>query len=87
MNPFTHRFRKPIPPRSDAPNATSEATARPDVGSQERAQPKAKPVTTEHKLDDILRRLGRIEKHLIDIRDSVELAPGQPRYVIEPPQF
>lgn len=46
-----------------------------------------KPITVEQKLDDIIRRLGRIEKHLIDVRDSVETTPGQPRYVIEPPQF
>lgn len=46
-----------------------------------------KPVTVEQKLDEIIRRLGRIEKHLIDVRDSVETTPGQPRYVIEPPQF
>lgn len=46
-----------------------------------------KPVTVEEKLDDIIRRLGRVEKHLIDVRDSVETTPGQPRYVIEPPQF
>ncbi|HEX8339356.1 MAG TPA: hypothetical protein VF624_00465 [Tepidisphaeraceae bacterium] len=46
-----------------------------------------KPVTVEQKLDDIIRRLGRIEKHLIDVRESVETTPGQPRYVIEPPQF
>ena len=46
-----------------------------------------KPVTVDEKLDDIIRRLGRVEKHLIDVRDSVETTPGQPRYVIEPPQF
>jgi len=48
---------------------------------------KPRPVTVEQKLDDILKRLGRIEKHLIDIRDNVELPPGQPRYVIERGQY
>ena len=32
---------------------------------------------------DFIKRLGRIEKHLIDIRDSLARDPGQPRYVID----
>lgn len=48
---------------------------------------KPRPITVEQKLDDIIKRLGRIEKHLIDIRDNIELPPGQPRYVIDRSQF
>jgi hypothetical protein len=49
--------------------------------------PKPRPLTTEAKLDDALKRLGRIEKHLIDIRDALHTEPGQPRYVIERNNF
>lgn len=31
---------------------------------------KPMPETTDGKLEDIIKRLGRIEKHLIDIRDD-----------------
>jgi hypothetical protein len=33
-------------------------------------EPHNEPVTIEEKLEDLRRRLGRIEKHLIDIRGS-----------------
>ena len=41
------------------------------------------PVTVEDKLADIIRRLGHIEKHLIDIREAVQPEPGKPQYVID----
>lgn len=41
------------------------------------------PTGIEGVLADVVKRLGRIEKHLIDIRDAVATDPGQPRYVID----
>ena len=38
-----------------------------------------KPVTVEEKLDDIIKRLGRVEKHLIDLKGNPP-PPGQMRY-------
>ena len=41
---------------------------------------KPMPETTDGKLEDIIRRLGRIEKHLIDVRDGrpAEHRPAEP---------
>lgn len=36
-------------------------------------EPRKQPVTIEEKLEDLRRRLGRIEKHLIDIRGTQSL--------------
>ena len=49
------------------------------------------PETTDGKLEDIIRRLGRVEKHLIDIRDGrsaggpAEVKPPKLKY--EPDEF
>jgi hypothetical protein len=40
-------------------------------------KPRVEPVTIEEKLEDIRRRLGRIEKHVIDIRGNRREAKRQ----------
>ncbi len=51
-------------------------------GSEARP-PRQMPTTIDGLLADVIKRLGRIEKHLIDIRDNVQTEPGRPRYVID----
>lgn len=53
---------------------------------------KPMPDTTDGKLEDIIKRLGRIEKHLIDIRDNrpAELKPErepEPKLKYDPDEF
>lgn len=52
------------------------------------------PETTDGKLEDIIRRLGRIEMHLIDIREGrrerpgeVKAAPAAPKLKYEQDEF
>lgn len=42
------------------------------------------PETTDGKLEEIIRRLGRVEKHLIDIRDGRSGRSGGPGEVRPP---
>lgn len=41
--------------------------------------PRPRPVTVDQKLDEIIKRLGRIEKHAIDLKGNPP-PPGQLRY-------
>ena len=45
-----------------------------------------KPVTVEEKLDDIIRRLGHVEKHLIDLKGNPP-PPGRLHYQPVPDGF
>lgn len=47
---------------------------------------KPMPATTEGKLEEIIRRLGRIEKHLIDLKGNPP-PPGALRYQPEIDRF
>lgn len=48
--------------------------------------PRPRPITVEQKLDDIIRRLGHVEKHLIDLKGNLP-PPGRLRYQLEPENF
>ena len=48
--------------------------------------PRPLPVTVEGKLDEIIKRLGRVEKHLIDLKGNPP-PPGRLRYLPEPDSF
>jgi hypothetical protein len=48
--------------------------------------PRPKPVTVDQKLDDIFRRLGHVERHLIDLKGNPP-PPGEFRYQPEPYNF
>lgn len=54
-------------------------TLTPNERRGENRQARPKPVTVEEKLDDIIRRLGHIEKHLIDLKGNPP-PPGRLRY-------
>lgn len=48
-------------------------------GGGDHRPPRPKPVTVEEKLDDIIRRLGHVEKHLIDLKGNLP-PPGRLHY-------
>jgi hypothetical protein len=44
--------------------------------NEQQKQPRVEPVTIEEKLEDLRRRLGRIEKLLIDMRGNRPQKPA-----------
>jgi hypothetical protein len=55
---------------------------------------KPMPETTDGKLEDIIRRLGRVEMHLIDIKEGrpgrvtePKPEPSAPKTTYDPPEF
>ena len=52
----------------------------------DRRPPRPKPVSVDEKLDDVIRRLGRVEKHLIDLKGNPP-PPGRLRYLPEVDNF
>ncbi|MFT3784942.1 MAG: hypothetical protein QM770_02090 [Tepidisphaeraceae bacterium] len=66
-------------PRSDGPRSP-EGNRRPG--------PRPYPPTVDGKLEAILKRLGRIEAMLIDLRDgNTGGDPNRPKYYIDPDVF
>ena len=47
---------------------------------------KPMPDTTDGKLEDIIRRLGRVEMHLIDIKEGRPARPAENKADVTPPQ-